>query len=240
MITILDTDSIIYGSCCVLQEDDPVEYALHNVKQSLLRVKEGTEADQLIPVVSGKGNFRHDIYPEYKANRRDQVRPQYLKEARQYVIDHWDGMFVDGLEADDVCGIMVYTMKDTDDRVVLAHIDKDLDMLEGHHFNYKTGDSYYIEEDEAYRKFHLQMLTGDTSDNIPGLYKLTGKKAMPKVKAPLEEMSDPKDMWNYVVDVYKEKTEPEAWEDVRATLNITAKLLWIKRDEQEELEWQLL
>jgi len=234
-ITILDADSIVYGSCCVLNEDDPVEYALHNVKQSLSRVKEDTEADEFIPIVSGHGNFRHDIYPEYKANRRDQPRPPYLKEARQYVIDHWDGMFVDGLEADDVCGIMMYN-SGGEDRLTLAHIDKDLDMLEGHHYNYRTGESYYVTESEAYRKFHYQMLTGDSTDNIPGLYKLTGKKAQKKYKQPIDDMEDPQDMWQHVMKVYEECAGDE-WEDVRETLNITAKLLWIKRDENEELEW---
>lgn len=239
-VVIVDADSIVYGSCVTLSPSDPVQYALANVRNSLKKLVTDTECDEVVVVVSGKGNFRYDIYPEYKANRKDMTPPPYIPECRQYIIDRWDGIQIDGIEADDTCCMLMYAMdKDPDALHIIAHIDKDLDMIEGRHYNYRKQEWYEIDEDTAYRNFHLQMITGDTADNIPGLYKLTGKKAMKKYREPLDDMVRAEDMWKHVLSVYKECSAPEAWPDVRKTLGITSKLLWLKRAEKEELLWQV-
>jgi hypothetical protein len=199
-IVVVDADSIVWASCAVLDEGEPVNFALHNIKTQLTRIREETEADEMVVYIGGKGNFRHDLYDEYKANRK-QEKPQYFEEAREYIISRWKAITCDGMEADDAVGIYNYKWKDKY-HVVMAHIDKDLDMLEGHHYNFRTSESYYIDEVQGYRKFYTQMLTGDTSDNIPGLFKFTGKKATAKIKAPIEEMTTKEEMHEYVKDVY--------------------------------------
>ena len=136
-------------------------------------------------------------------SERKQEKPQYFEEAREYTISRWKAIPCDGMEADDAVGIYNYKWKDKH-HVIMAHIDKDLDMLEGHHYNFRTRESYYIDEVQAYRKFYTQMLTGDTSDNIPGLFKFTGKKATAKIKTPIEEMTTKEEMHEYVKEVYNE------------------------------------
>jgi hypothetical protein len=46
------------------------------------------------------------------------------------------------------------------------------------------------------------MLTGDSTDNIPGLFKMVGVKALAKTKAPIQEMDSPLEMYQYVRSVY--------------------------------------
>jgi hypothetical protein len=238
-ITVLDADSIVYGSCMMLEDDAPVEYALGSVKRAMQKAIESTSCDELWPVVSGDTNFRYDVYPEYKANRKGE-RPKYIRECRDYIVKHWDGIQIEGIEADDTCAMLMYTLRgDKDVMGIISHIDKDLNMIEGCHYNYHKDEWYVVEEEEAYRNFHLQMLTGDTADNIPGLFKITGKMATKKVKDGLYELADPKDMWQYVHGVYKERVEDSAWPEVQATLSTISKLLWLKRADNEELEWQL-
>ena len=92
-------------------------------------------------------------------------------------------------------------------------------------------------EEEANRFFYTQMLTGDNTDNIPGLFKRTGKKAMAKVKAPLAELTDPADMYAYVKQVYMdavaEKNMLSDEEDVTRWLLSQGRCLWMRRAEGE-------
>jgi hypothetical protein len=81
------------------------------------------------------------------------------------------------------------------------------------------------------------MLTGDSTDNIPGLFKRTGKKAMAKVKAPLDELTQPAEMYAYVKQVYmdavEEKGMPSDEADVTRWLLEQGRCLWMRREEGE-------
>ena len=109
------------------------------------------------------------------------------------MINEYDAELQVGQEADDALSIAACTLGHG-----IATIDKDLDGCPGWHYNWAKENIYYVTEVEANRFFYTQMLTGDSTDNIPGLFKRTGKKAMAKVKAPLAELTDPADMYAYV------------------------------------------
>ena len=68
----------------------------------------------------------------------------------------------------------------------IATLDKDLDGVPGWHYVWKGKREgvFYVTETEADRFFYTQMLTGDATDNIPGLFKMVGVKALAKTKAP--------------------------------------------------------
>ena len=113
--------------------------------------------------LSGKNNFRRTVYPLYKANRIDAPRPKYYKEIRQYLIDEWGAIVVDGAEADDALGLA------HNDDTVICSIDKDLRSLPGYFYNLNTNQLEYIDKEQAIQNFLVQLLTGDKSDNVPGL-----------------------------------------------------------------------
>ena len=79
---------------------------------------------------------------------------------------------VEGEEADDQLSIRCALKGDT-----IATIDKDLNNTAGWHYNWQKDDLYCVGKIEADRNFYRQLLVGDSTDNIPGLFRITGTKA---------------------------------------------------------------
>jgi 5'-3' exonuclease len=87
-------------------------------------------------------NFRYDIYPEYKANRKDMQRPKWLQVVREHLVTDWKATVTDGIEADDAMGIAQCTEHDGDS--MICSIDKDMLMIPGHHYNFVNRSSVWF------------------------------------------------------------------------------------------------
>ena len=85
-------------------------------------------------------------------------------------MEHHQAILVEDQEAEDAVGIEAYKYDNYDDYIIGA-IDKDMLMISGTHYNYRTGDIAPMAPVEAMRKFMVQLVTGDSTDNIPGIYK---------------------------------------------------------------------
>ena len=83
--------------------------------------------------VTGENNFRYQIYPEYKANRKNTPRPQHLQACKDHLVHEFNAERSEGCEADDLIGIAQYKCLAEGIDSVVVYIDKDLDMLEGLH-----------------------------------------------------------------------------------------------------------
>lgn len=164
-----------------------------------------------------EGNFRVKIFSSYKANRNTTHKPVFFEEIREHLIDKYNAIVVTGQEADDALGL------DQQDNTIICTIDKDLNTVAGWHFNWrkwKDEGLVWIGRDEAFLNFCLQCLTGDSVDNIPGMYKTLGKKATKRIKEPLyEQFKTSKDRWEYIEKVYIGHEED---------LKMISKLLWIR------------
>jgi len=110
MIALIDGDIVCYrcaASCekqGVVVEDSWV--ALKRVDELMQRIIEATQADSHKAFLTGSDNFRNAINPEYKANRKDTRRPEWLQQAREHLVTHWGASVEDEQEADDAMGIM--------------------------------------------------------------------------------------------------------------------------------------
>jgi 5'-3' exonuclease len=214
-------------------EHEPIEYCLQNVKLKIKEVMETAGCDEHRIFLTGDNNFRLDIAPDYKANRDASHKPYWYKEIKQYLIDKWDAEVTDGFEADDAMG-----WNQTDDTVICTK-DKDLDMVPGAHYNWspKRRDNgvYHVTEVEGLRFFYTQCLTGDSTDNIPGLFKLTGHRATAKIKQPLQEMDNELDMWDHVMEVYSDACEEKKLntKPVSDAFRVSAACLWISHGDRE-------
>src|SRR5690606_19592803 len=126
-------------------------------------------------------NFRKTICKEYKNNRGE--RPEWVKKwepyIRQRLIDKWRFVVCDSIEAEDALSISSEYYKDKTN-LVYCHIDKDLNYLEGNHFNYSKHAFWYsdkigyIENKQGLKgkglKFYYgQLICGDSTDGIKGL-----------------------------------------------------------------------
>ena len=145
-------------------------------------------------------------------------------------------ILVEGEEADDRIGIDGYAGTH-----IICTLDKDLDMIPGWHFNFRKKELYTVNPEDGDRFFYKQLLTGDATDNIPGLFKRLGKKVTKKVWEPLDEMYDPAEMFEYVRNVYIQQAEditaPVTTTDIDNWLLKQGRQLWIRRTEGEMWEF---
>ena len=144
------------------KEYEPLSHALANVKSVMARI---SEVGELTGVFLSSGeNFRHRLATKkYKGNRDDAIRPKYYAEVRKYLIDYYGALTFESIEADDALA-----MCQKDDTAIVS-IDKDLLQVPGYHYDWVKGDKMYISPEVGLRKLWLQVLTGDGTDNIPGI-----------------------------------------------------------------------
>lgn len=112
--------------------------------------------------------FRHDLYPDYKSNRKGTTPPLGLRELREYAGRGWESWTRPNLEADDVLGILA--TRDYRGSCVIVSVDKDLRQVPGLHFN--PGDPteglVEITAADGLQLLYRQTLTGDAVDGYPG------------------------------------------------------------------------
>jgi len=120
-----------------------------------------TNTKSYIGFLGGKGNFRKDITDSYKADRTYEY-PNYFKETKQYMIDKWKFISVDGIEAEDAVGI---TLTKYPNSVIICE-DHDLLQLPGVQYNPTKEIFQDITTEIAYYNQWKQMLTGCSSDKV--------------------------------------------------------------------------
>lgn len=212
----------------------PLGFAIKNVMTLLDKIKEATGATSYEIFLTGKSNFRDELVDYYKANRDPTHKPVHYKAIKEWLINKRGAVVVEGYEADDAMSILQYArvyMQQREDNgledpystedTVICTIDKDLDQVPSWHYNWQKDTRYFVTQKGGLEFFYTQMLTGDSTDNIPGVFKLTGKKATAKMKEGLKDKSE-LEMWNYV----KEQYGPDVPEEKLIEI---ARLLWMMR-----------
>jgi DNA polymerase-1 len=139
-------------------------------------------------------NYRKEFWPLYKEHRNAVKRPDSMEYSIECIYDEAESArCVDRLEADDLIGMMTSSGK-----AIGVTVDKDLRSVPGWHWNPdKESEPVFVEEEEADRFFYEQWMTGDTTDNIFGLWKVGPAKA----KRLLEE-TDKADWDSTIMDLY--------------------------------------
>ncbi len=134
--------------------------------------------------------FRHEKYPEYKANRK--ATPDDLVKQMPYFREIVEGLGIkalvqDGFEADDIIGTIAKNFSAQGMRVVIVSGDKDLSQLVSdkisvwdamknvHYDKIKVREKFGINPEQI---VDLLALSGDTSDNIPGARGIGEKTAV--------------------------------------------------------------
>jgi hypothetical protein len=200
---------------------EPVENALHLINKQMDAIMEACSLSEFDVRVylSGGYNFRYDVAKTrpYKGNRDASHRPTHEEAIKDFIRSKWETVVTDGIEADDAIGIAM-----GEDTICIS-IDKDLDMIPGLHYNFKDEVHYEMTPEQSWRKFCLQLLTGDTTDNIPGLPGIGAGKA----EKILDGIAD-EDLLEVVASTYASKSKQKDW---FAYLREQAELLWIQRYE---------
>ena len=127
---------------------------------------------------SRKDNIRKDYLPSYKEHREGRPSPDCLSDAIAFLRDNYKTTSEPRLEADDLMGIAKSGFK-----AVCVTIDKDLQQVPGYSWKPRLNlddqetEIEYTSVSDADFWFHRQWITGDSTDNIGGIWKLGPKKA---------------------------------------------------------------
>lgn len=192
-------------------EIEPLENALHTVKKTISTIINAVKPKDVKLFLTKGDNFRHRLatIAKYKGNRDDQRRPQHYADIRKYVVKYYDATECEGIEADDALA------DNQTDRTVICSIDKDLLQVPGKHYNWVSDTKILVTPETGLMSLWCQVLTGDKTDNIPGIYRcgpVTAKKYLSECTTE-EEMRDVCiEKWTEYLD----NNSPEWWNDGKA------------------------
>lgn len=254
MIGLVDADILIYrcgfaaekrgkrqlenGETEHYREVAPASHAIQNLRTVIEALQ--SKFDKLEFYLSGKNNFRKDVATirPYKGNRSEFSKPVHYDELRDFLVARYGAQVVDGMEADDAIGIRATAGSEGSDKEVgrkenssngstcVISTDKDLKQIPGYHYNWVRDEYAEVSEREGLRVFYKQMLTGDITDNIPGIEGV-GPVTAGRIVDPFTKE---RGMWQAVKEEWYLRY-PEGYHGtaVDRVLEEIGKLLWIQR-----------
>ena len=194
-LLLVDGSSYLYRAFHALPDlrssDGRPTGAIYGVLNMLQKLIKSERPDYLSVVFDTPAKtFRHDIFPDYKANR--QKTPEDLiaqiEPLHQLIINLGLPLIaVDGVEADDVIGTLALEADKKGIKTWIATGDKDMAQLVTENIHLiDTMKDLRMGPAEVKEKFGIQpdrfidylTLAGDTSDNIPGVEKVGPKTAI--------------------------------------------------------------
>nr|WP_303802867.1 DNA polymerase I [Snodgrassella alvi] len=165
--------------------------ALYGVLNMLRRLRLDTPHDYACCIFDAKGeNFRHQLYPAYKANRPpmpDDLRPQAEALPELVSLMGWPILSVKNVEADDVIGTLAVNGEKAGFKVIISTGDKDMAQLVNDQVTLvNTMKNEKLDIAGVQEKFGVApnqiidylSLIGDKVDNVPGVDKCGPKTAV--------------------------------------------------------------
>jgi 5'-3' exonuclease len=135
-------------------------------------IEEYFEIDTLYLCVKGRNNFRKQIYSDYKKSRKE--RDEITETLHTYLVEKHNAIEASYGEADD----LVFTMSETiEHNGIVVSPDKDLLQIPSVIYNPTKNIWFKIDNETAMYNIALQVLIGDSADNIRVNYGLGPKKA---------------------------------------------------------------
>jgi hypothetical protein len=208
----------------------PLENCLQIAKGKLKDIQNRYKGDLEVYVKGDGTNFRNDLatIAGYKANRTA-LKPYYLEELRQYLINTWNAIEISGKEADDAIATRAY---EASKPYVICSPDKDLDQIPGLHWNYAKNVEYDIHPDEARAFFWRQVLEGDSADNIKGCHKIGRVTAEKLVAGWLDDQLTDVEIWDQILCQYCWSTDKNAcpYDNAIDAAIENARLVWMQTE----------
>lgn len=150
------------------KEVEPEELAVQATQATLESILTKLGTDKYEIYLSGPFSFRERIATtaKYKGNREGIQRPVHYGAVRSALLSMGASVCDNELEADDLLGIRATSLGDG---CVIVSIDKDLLQIPGRHYNWVQGEDRVVSRRDATLSLGCQLLSGDSTDNVPGL-----------------------------------------------------------------------
>jgi len=214
-ITIIDTFGFFFRNFYALpnlrNKDGFPTGLITGFANFIYTLKEEYKSDYVLFALDEKGkNFRHEIDPNYKANRSP--APEDLKTQLPVAISWINKMGFksfsqEGFEADDVIAAAVRFAKNHDIKVRIVSHDKDLYQLieDGKVTIFDPMKKQEVDREKCFEKFGVYpervgdylAIVGDAADNIPGVKGIGAKGA----KKLIEEFGDVQSIYDNIENV---------------------------------------
>lgn len=189
-LLLADGDALAYY--CAGNDDTTTGLARRNLQDKLESAARAAGASDVRILVTSSASHKGHRYAiarakPYQGKRDHGRRPKNWQFLRTLIEQDPRSVVTDTLEADDL--FHINSVQHGDENVAILTQDKDMRMVPGWHLHWENHsltrvrpDTWALEaNDKVYGRkwFWLQMLHGDTADNIPGLPKATfGTKQM--------------------------------------------------------------
>ena len=167
-LLLVDADSIYFRVAYRTKKKNEIRKGIDEMVKDIMN---NNQSDQLLIAVKGRGNFRNDLYNKYKSNRKplEEEMKEALNYGHGYMIGKYNAVAADGMEADDLVSIWAAESRDSLRDYCVVGIDKDLLQIPGDHYNFNKCTHVHVTPDEGHYNLMVQCLTGDSTDNIPGI-----------------------------------------------------------------------
>lgn len=204
MFLALDTDILAYRSATSAETEiewEPDIWTLYmdlnDAKKAftsqLDNIKNELKVSKVVCCLTDKHNFRRDVHPEYKANRKGTRKPVGYTALLDWIRDNFETFQKPGLEADDCMGLLA-TMPQNKGKCIIVSDDKDMLSIPGQLYRPFQRKLITVSEQDADKQFYLQTLCGDATDNYKGLPGVGPKKA--------EAILGPRPLWGAVEQAF--------------------------------------
>ena len=202
---LIDADLYLYRACAVAEEEvywgddvwslsSDLKVAKSIFQDNIQNWCEEFETVDFILCISDRDNFRKEIYPAYKGNRKNVRKPVGYKALVQWARDTYETHTEAFLEADDVMGILGTA---PDNNSIIISDDKDMKTLPCRLYRPVSGERLTVTQEQADYQWLLQSLTGDTTDGYAGRSGVGPKTA--------EKILGSRPTWETVAKAYADK-----------------------------------
>jgi len=224
MLALIDGDILVYRIGFTTEDVDETIacWRLKDMVDTILLTVGATSFKIFLTEENDPNALRRKIYPEYKANRQ-QPKPKHYQGLRSYLQTDFAADICTEIEADDALG-----MTQIPGVSIIVSIDKDLKQIPGDHYNFVTEEFDQVSIEEGLKYFYTQLLTGDSSDNVKGVWKVGPVKA----RALLQGLSEEQEMFNKVRATYGNDEE----------MLLNGRVLWIWKQANDDWRnhWNVL
>lgn len=154
------------GVQSLVADFDAAKKAARETIEALVETLKAT--DFIICLSDDFNNFRKEVYPLYKSNRGESVRPEHLYDVKEWLRATYPTQLRARLEADDVMGILA-TEPHTGERIIVSS-DKDMQTVPALLYNPNKPELKVrrITPEDAERFMLWQAICGDVTDGYPG------------------------------------------------------------------------
>lgn len=206
----------------------PADSVIDGINSILNPILEALEHNDYKIYFTGDHNFRigrATLLP-YKGNRTSTERPLHFEFIKYLLQNDYGAITVNGIEADDALSIMQWQtlLSESQWETTIVSQDKDLSMVPGWHYNPTKRIRFHQDVDSSKLCFYKQILTGDSTDNIPGIYRV-GEKTAETILSPYKS-SDENTLFNVVINQYlKAEQTPKVRDKMPGDLPVRERVL---------------